>query len=530
MNNPFEYFNELGVFKDIFEGDKSVSSLTDTEYKGTDTSTMETGLIFRDIPPTPTTGGYVEVFKNNAWKIPLGKTSRFTLLAQIRFKGDWQAAVSYVWYYLMKVRPEYIRVKTDYYKIIQKTDSRYNIKGTFMIPWKKEEIKEDHGKEILKLITKYNDFVLFPNNKNHIDTKDNCFNVYSKFPHVAYEDKVTEAEIPTSIMFLKHIFGEDFDKLELGLRYMKVLYLHPTEILPILVLVSTERETGKTTFIDWIKNIFGENAATISPTYLTSDFNSLYANKNIIMIDEPSIEKSATVEKVKALVTAKTVTVNQKFVQGYSIPFFGKIIMGTNKESDFMRIDNEEIRFWVRKIKKITGKKNNRIDYDLVNEIPKFLKYLEQLPEIELNTGSRMIFTSDEIETEALQVVKKESKSSLCKEMEEHIMQNCIDLQINKFYAIPLEIKKKWFPHNSNVSAAYIRKVLEKEMNLSPSKKQIRYDAFGVVSNNPFERSNGWPFLFEVEGDITIQEEKVEPQTQAPTEKINNEFQGDLPF
>ena len=109
-------------------------------------------------------------------------------------------------------------------------------------------------------------------------------------------------------------------------------------------------------------------------------------------------------------------------------------------------------------------------------------------------------------------------------------MQNCIDLQINKFYAIPLEIKKKWFPHNSNVSAAYIRKVLEKEMNLSPSKKQIRYDAFGVVSNNPFERSNGWPFLFEVEGDITIQEEKVEPQTQAPTEKINNEFQGDLPF
>lgn len=526
MQTPFEYFNINGVFKEIFDDDKSVSSLSDTEYVGVDpTNLTKPGLIFRDIPQTTIKAGYVEVFRNNKWKIPLGITTKFQLLTEIKFKGDWQAAASYVQYYLMGIKPEYIRVKTDYYKIIQKTDSRYNIKSTFIIPWKKEEIKEDHGKEILKLITKYNDFILFPNNKKHIDTKDNCFNVYSKFPHSAVTNEVTEKDIPVSLMFLKHIFGEgvftsksgkEVNRLELGLKYMKVLYEHPTEILPILVLVSTERETGKTTFIDWIKNIFGENSTTISPNDLMSDFNSSYANKNIVMIDETNIERNATVEKLKSLATAKTVTINQKFVQGYSIPFFGKIIMCTNKESDFMKIDNEEIRFWIRKINKIEGKKNGRIDYDLVDEIPKFLKYLEQLPEIKFDTGSRMLFLTEEIETEALQVVKKESKSTLRKELEERILQHCIDLGINKFYAIPLEIKTKWFNNNNQVSSSYIRKVLENEMKLEPSTKQMRYDPFGEPSENLYKKSNGWPFLFEIEGNITLHEELIEEKTDLP--------------
>jgi hypothetical protein len=36
-----------------------------------------------------------------------------------------------------------------------------------------------------------------------------------------------------------------------------------------------------------------------------------------------------------------------------------------------MRIDQEEIRFWVRKIKLIKGAKNTNIETDLFNEIPK---------------------------------------------------------------------------------------------------------------------------------------------------------------
>ncbi len=109
--DPISWYNINGVFKDIFEGDTSVSSLTDTEYKGTDTSDMSTGLIFRNIQQTNTTAGYVEVFKNNKWKIPLGVTNKFSLLTAIKFKGDWSAAVSYVSYYLMGNKSPYIGSK-----------------------------------------------------------------------------------------------------------------------------------------------------------------------------------------------------------------------------------------------------------------------------------------------------------------------------------------------------------------------------------------------------------------------------------
>jgi len=148
--------------------------------------------------------------------------------------------------------------------------------------------------------------------------------------------------------------------------------------LPVLALVSTERETGKTTFLNYIQMLFGENSTLINPSDLMSNFNDAYATKNIIMVDETVIDKAHTVEKLKSIATAKTMSVSQKFVQHYSVPFFGKVIVCTNKENDFMRIDEEEIRFWVRKIKVITGKKNTNIENDLFNEIPKFLKYLEQ--------------------------------------------------------------------------------------------------------------------------------------------------------
>ena len=59
-----------------------------------------------------------------------------------------------------------------------------------------------------------------------------------------------------------------------------------------------------------------------------------------------------------------------------------------------MRIDDEEIRFWIRKINPIVGQKNTNIENDLFNEIPKFLKFLEQLPAIDFSK-SRMVFTQE---------------------------------------------------------------------------------------------------------------------------------------
>ena len=56
--------------------------------------------------------------------------------------------------------------------------------------------------------------------------------------------------------FFAHIFGE---QVELGYDYLQLLYLRPLQRLPVLLLVSDERNTGKTTFLNLLKSIFGGN-------------------------------------------------------------------------------------------------------------------------------------------------------------------------------------------------------------------------------------------------------------------------------
>jgi hypothetical protein len=290
---------------------------------------------------------------------------------------------------------------------------------------------------------------------------------------------------------INHIFGEQW---ELGLKYMKILYEYPRQILPVLALVSTERETGKTTFLNWIQMLFGENTTLINPSDLTSNFNDAYATKNIIMIDETTIDKQHAIEKLKSIATAKTMSVSQKFVSHYSVPFFGKVIFCTNKESDFMRIDEEEIRFWVRKIKLIKGKKNTNIENDLFNEIPKFLKYLIQLPAIDFSK-SRMVFTKDEILTESLHVVMEESKSTLRKEIEMNFEDFFMNNDGIEFIEVTArDVKEKWFNTNNQITMSYIRKVINDEMKILCLKNK-KYKGF-PNENYPQVSKTGLPFLF----------------------------------
>jgi phage/plasmid-associated DNA primase len=282
---------------------------------------------------------------------------------------------------------------------------------------------------------------------------------------------------------------------------MKLLYEYPCQILPVLSLVSTERETGKTTFLNYIQMLFGENSTLINPSDLTSSFNDAYATKNIIMIDETVIEKQNVVEKLKSLATAKTISVSQKFVQHYSVPFFGKIIVCTNKETDFMRIDDEEIRFWIRKINPIVGKKNTNIENDLFNEIPKFLKYLEQLPEIDFS-NSRMVFTQEEIQTNSLELIKNESRNGLRKEIEMYIEDFFNNNDVNEFEATAKDIKERWFSTNNQIPMSYILKVLKNEMKMTP---QANKYYFLFNSNNYLEKKKGTPFLFVRQNEQTFE-------------------------
>ncbi len=494
--NPIDWFNEFGTMQQIFEGDKKCISFSDTEatYPVSDASDLSKSPNF-----ILNKNGKIDIKKSNPFDLATGQSfSKFILLTTVKFKGDYFQAMSHVSYNIMQNEIPYIRVGSDYFKVIKK-DDRYSGTNVILKSWKKDEIKEDHTKNILCKIYKFDDFTIIPNNVTFIPSKNNCYNLYAKFPHTKYSDTVYTDDISVTLGLLSHIFGE---QLELGLKYMKLLYEYPCQILPVLSLVSTERETGKTTFLNYIQMLFGENSTLINPSDLTSSFNDAYATKNIIMIDETVIEKQNVVEKLKSLATAKTISVSQKFVQHYSVPFFGKIIVCTNKETDFMRIDDEEIRFWIRKINPIVGKKNTNIENDLFNEIPKFLKYLEQLPEIDFS-NSRMVFTQEEIQTDSLELIKKESKNGLRKELEIYIEDFFNNNDVNEFEATAKDIKEKWFEHDRE-KMSYILKVLKNEMKMTPQPNKYY---FPFNSNNYLEKKKGTPFLFVRENPQSVEYE-----------------------
>lgn len=489
---PIDYFNFYGSFISIFEKEKDTHIKSETEVctlskADIQLNTKEVTFLLKE---------YIVIVKrSNSWDLAIGsEISKFMLLSAIKFKGDNSKAQSYVMYELMKHEIPYIRVGTEYFKVFVK-NNRYGIDQTILKAWDKTTITEDHGKILLSHINKFDDFTIIPNNKDFSPVGNGCYNLYCKFPHQSHNTDVSYNDIPVTLTLLTHIFGE---QIQLGLKYMKVLYEYPKQILPVLSLVSTERETGKTTFLNWIQIIFGENSTLINPGDLTSNYNDSYATKNIIMIDETVIDKSNTIEKLKSIATAKTMSVSQKFVQHYSVPFFGKVIIATNKEKDFMRIDDDEIRFWIRKINSISGKKNTNIENDLKNEIPKFLRYLEQMPDVDFSK-SRMVFTQDEIKTSHLDAIKEESKSTIRKEIEIY-MENFFDNDTCDYIEVTAkDIKERWFQNNNQISISYIRKILKDEMKMEaqPIKKYI---PFNNINQLPV---TGLPFIFKRKSQVT---------------------------
>jgi hypothetical protein len=432
------------------------------------------------------------------WADPDEQYKPHQILYQLKFGGDYDKARAFILNNYLNAESNYIRVGVKYFKEIRKLN-RFGIELKDIVLWNKESIVDDLGRGELKRVKKYDDFTVVPNNLIYQASIDNQYNLYKPFPHTAWAEPVNITEIPYISGLMYHIFGE---QQEIGYQYLKILYEQPEQILPVLCLVSKGRETGKTTFLNFIQMAFGANADVIPSDALISQFNSSYAYLNIIGIDETVIEKASAVEKIKMLATAKTLMINMKNVQEFSIPFFGKIILATNKENDFMRIDSEEIRFWVRKVNRIDTKDPN-LEAKLLAEIPKFLRYLADIPAVEKKT--RMVFDADDLKNDSLEAVFEESKSGLRKELEILIAEffnNNEDM--NSFHASAIDIKHRWFEKDSRISAHYIRKVMQDEMGLKPSEKVIKYRPFNNLTDlGEIAKKSGMPYYLTRENNLT---------------------------
>jgi hypothetical protein len=489
--NPVDFYNQNCV-EDAFD---FMESITPIERNSPTTLTYVRNASDKRTKMIVFDGTHFEFKHENGLLIDVGtKFTPFALVQKLKFKGNFKLMLHYVTYHKMNNPIDYIRVGIKYYKKTIKKDvngiRRHEIKL-----WDKPTIVADHGKDYIDRIPIYDDFTMEPNNVDYEEIVDNNYNLYAPFEHKPMSDDEYVGEIQWywTNTLLEHIFGEQY---ELGLQYMATLYTLPKQKLPILVLVSEERSTGKTTFVDWIDILFGANTVIINPQDISNNHNSSYTDKNIIMIEESKFEHTGALEKLKNLSTQKKILVNPKFVQQYSMPFHGKLIITSNDENKFSKIDDTEIRYWIRKIPTLKGKANHNILTDMKNEIPAFLHYLSKMPPID-TSKSRMVFTPEVLNTKALETVKKESRTFLYKDLEilmdDWFMQN----PRAKFLKFTLsDIKERWFAANHKVDRPFLKQVLRDEFKKTPKDMQ-RFVPFNTGKPNMTpQKRPGRPYVF----------------------------------
>jgi hypothetical protein len=372
----------------------------------------------------------------------------------------------------------YFRVGDNYYKFIEKIN-QFGEKEKCFEKRQKSTIQDDHTKDFPKHIPRYEAFCNVPDHVAFQPVHYGCFNVYYPFDHEPDSEACSEGDFPNIAAFFKHIFGtskitvrqqngEDIkaEYYQLGYDYVQLLYHKPTMRLPILCLVSKENETGKSTFGDLMKAIFTNNATTVSNDDLADQFNSFWATKLLIMVDETKIDKLAVVERVKSLTFAKKIGMNAKGKDKVEIDFFGKFMMFTNNEENFIYATEEDLRYWVIKVPKIR-EKNPDFLQNMIDEIPAFLSFLNSR-KILAPRVTRMWFDPELLKTEALKKVMAHSSSNVKKELVYYIKKTFLDFGVQTLYMSCQVIRENWF---KNKEEAYIERVLKEEMKLKPVMK-----------------------------------------------------------
>ena len=230
----------------------------------------------------------------------------------------------------MNKKIPYLRVGTTYYKTIEKPLISGD-KISILVRWNRETIISDYGKTYLSQIPKHDGFCCIPSHLNYEKIIEGFYNMYNEIPHQPIGESLNsdalKEKIQFSLNFMEHIFGE---QLELGLDYIKILLEKPTQMLPILCLVSKERSTGKSTFIKWLKSIFGLNMTYIKGDSFSSQFNSDWASMLIVAIDEVFFDKKEITERLKYLSTTDKDKKEAKGKDREEVEFFGKFILCSN--------------------------------------------------------------------------------------------------------------------------------------------------------------------------------------------------------
>ena len=366
-------------------------------------------------------------------------------------------------------KEEFIRVGTTLYKLVNQP----HLSGGYVkkrIVWNNETLRQDYGKDYLATVPKYDGFCTVPDHVDYRPVVDKFLNLYEPIGH-----QPRQGEFPFILSLVHHIFGEQY---ELGMDYLQLLYLKPVQKLPILLLVSEERNTGKSTFLNFLKAMFQNNVTFNTNEDFRSQFNSDWTGKLLIVVDEVLLNRREDSERLKNLSTTLSYKVEAKGKDRDEIAFFAKFVLCSNNEYLPVIIDAGETRYWVRKINRLQSDDTNFLQ-KLKAEIPAFLYHLQHRT-MATKKENRMWFAPSLLHTEALQKIIRSNRNRLEIEMCELILDIMDSTGTDTFSFCYNDILLLLVHSQIKVEKHQVRKVIQECWKLKPAYNTLTYTTYQV--------------------------------------------------
>lgn len=332
------------------------------------------------------------------------------------------------------------RIGTDWMKKVEVPD-KHGLLQEEVVPWSKGAISEDYPKNRFPgfedKLKRYDAFCNVPSfNGAYRREHNGCYNLCNPFMHQA-----ETGSIENTLRFLKHVFGGEGlvqnlgtpenprwiecaslgDQFTVALDWLTIFHRRPTQMLPVPILVSKEYRTGKTTFLKWLRGMYGTNMAILNNEQFKMRFNGHYITKMLIAIDEGflDVDKKAEKERLKQMVTGDSAYLEHKGVNLKAFPYYGKLILCSNDADSVMKMENDENRWFVVKVSTIP---ENMLDPDmeqkLLQEIPAWVDFLNKRP-IYHPRESRLWFRDDYFITEQFLRIVENTKTRVEKNIDE---------------------------------------------------------------------------------------------------------------
>lgn len=191
-------------------------------------------------------------------------------------------------------------------------------------------------------------------------------NYYNFYTGLQVEKLKSDESTSTDVIYnhIRNLTGGDDDCYEYFLNYLAYLFQYTGSRCNVGLVFKSTQGTGKSSFFDWLgKNILGREyyLTTADADHVVGRFTDM-KNKILVVLEEANGKDTfAASNKLKNILTAPTIRVEQKGVDAYDIDNYSHLIFLTNNETP-VKIEEGDRRFVVFSPNVITDNKTEYFD------------------------------------------------------------------------------------------------------------------------------------------------------------------------